>query len=131
MSWQKTFVAVVAVTAAGMLLFLHDPAGSKFYPRCPFRVLTGLVCPGCGTLRALYQLSHGNLRAALLLNPLTVLMLPVLAGWGVTKGACALAGRRAPAIWIPASWIWALLAVILLFWVLRNLPWYPFSLFSS
>ena len=93
--------------------------------------MTGLLCPGCGTLRALHQLLHGHLKSALLLNPLAVMALPVLAGWYAMKGAYVLAGRRAPAILIPAFWIWTLLAVVLVFWVLRNLPWYPFSLFSS
>jgi len=130
MSW-RTGLVLAATGVAGVLLFTCNPAGSNLYPPCPFRAVTGLLCPGCGTLRALHQLSHGNLQAALLLNPLTVLMLPGLAGWCFAKGVRAVAGRRTPAILIPAPWIWTLLAVVLLFWVLRNLPWYPFSLFSS
>lgn len=46
---------------------------------CPFRLLTGLPCPGCGTTRALTALSAGDLSAALSLNPVAV----GLAGVGV------------------------------------------------
>ncbi len=130
MAW-RTGLVLAATGVAGVLLFACNPAGSPWYPPCPFRAVTGLRCPGCGTLRALHQLSHRNFKAALLLNPLAVVAIPVLAGWYLTKGACTLAGRRAPAILIPAFWIWTLLAIVLLFWFLRNLPWYPFSLFSS
>ena len=42
------------------------------------RYVTGLLCPGCGTLRGLHQLLHGHLAAAFRLNPVMVLSLPLL-----------------------------------------------------
>jgi hypothetical protein len=39
-------------------------------PLCPFRLLTGLPCPGCGLTRSLVSLLHGDLSAAVLFHPL-------------------------------------------------------------
>ena len=66
-----------ALAAETAVLFFFDPARYAIYPVCPWHALTGWDCPGCGTLRALHQLTHGNLAAAWRLNPLTVALLPV------------------------------------------------------
>jgi hypothetical protein len=58
------------------VLFAFNPAEHALYPRCAFNSLTGLLCPGCGGLRAMHQLLHGNLAAAWALNPLAVLLVP-------------------------------------------------------
>jgi hypothetical protein len=63
------------------LYFWFDPARVSFFPPCPFRFLTGLECPGCGSQRCLHQLMHGNIRQAYHHNPLLVVSLPyVLTG---------------------------------------------------
>ncbi len=41
-----------------------------FFPQCPFRMLTGIPCPTCGATRSLIQLAHGDITAALMMNPL-------------------------------------------------------------
>ena len=38
--------------------------------------------------------------------------------------------RRVPGVFVPATWIWLLLGVIILFWVLRNVSAYPFSVLA-
>ena len=86
-----------------------------------FHALTGLACPGCGGLRALHALLHGQIAAAFRLNPLFVAGLPVavaLAGvWLVRR-------RRAPAARFPLSarWAWTVVAIVVVFGVVRNLP---------
>ena len=39
---------------------------------CPFRVITGLQCPLCGTTRSLFALGHGDLERSLDFSPLGV-----------------------------------------------------------
>ena len=74
------YVALIALGIAGVaVLYTFDPRNPGTYPICPFLGLTGYHCPGCGTLRALHQLLHGNIIAALGYNPFTVLSLPFIA----------------------------------------------------
>src|SRR6266478_9480238 len=68
----------LTVAVAGIYLFIFEPGQSGYFPPCPFRTLTGLNCPGCGTTRCLHQLLHGHFVAAFELNPLMVLTLPLL-----------------------------------------------------
>jgi len=46
--------------------------------RCPVVRLVHLKCPGCGSLRAIYSILHGDIVTALKLNFLAVILLPVI-----------------------------------------------------
>ena len=50
---------------------LADPLKFPF-PKCPFRSLTGLLCPGCGSQRGIHQVLHGHFIEALKLNALLI-----------------------------------------------------------
>jgi hypothetical protein len=114
------FPAGLLALAAALILFLFNPVQSRFYPVCVFHQMTGLHCPGCGCLRAMHQLLHGNLEAAFHYNALLIVMLPFLLAQGV-RVALAWAGvRQAPAV--KSAWLWVGFMALLLFGVLRNLP---------
>jgi hypothetical protein len=66
---RPSAVVAGALAAAAVLLYLFDPATTAAYPSCPFRALTGLLCPLCGGLRAAHALVHGRVVDAVLLNP--------------------------------------------------------------
>ncbi len=42
----------------------------EILPPCPFRAVTGIPCPSCGTTRSLVHLAHGDIAGSLILNPL-------------------------------------------------------------
>ena len=110
--------------AACAALFLFNPAEHAFYPQCYFHQVTGWQCPGCGGLRAMHQLLHGHLLSALHLNVLAVATLPVF-GWLLGReffGRQRGVGRR----FVSPRWVWCGVAVLLVFWVLRNLPAFAF-----
>lgn len=115
---------VVASAALGVL-FSFNPAASGLFPPCPFRALTGLLCPGCGTTRGFHQLLQGDLLTAIRLNPLMVLSLPFMIYAFFSQGVETLAGKRLPTVFLRPSWIWLLLGVIVLYGVVRNTPLYP------
>src|SRR5437660_122637 len=71
---------IALASGAGLVLFMFDPVQYRFYPRCIFHQTTGLLCPGCGSLRALHQLLHGQVVAAVHFNALLVLGTP-MAAW--------------------------------------------------
>jgi hypothetical protein len=109
------------LTGLLVTLYLFDPSESSFFPPCPFRALTGLLCPGCGTTRAIHQLLHGNLVAAVTLSPLLVLISPTLGYALVSTLVLAARDRPLPVPMIHSLWIWVLLMSIVLLWIIRNL----------
>ena len=113
--------ALAAGVAAFAVVGLVDPNQPGHYPTCPFFALTGHFCPGCGSLRAMHALTQGDLAGAAGLNVLALASLPVLAviwlGW--VRRRWTGAPRAQPA---PAALIWALAVGVLVFGVIRNLP---------
>lgn len=119
------FVGATVVTAL-LILWKFDPSSTSLFPPCPLRWATGWYCPGCGSLRALHQLLHGNIPAALAYNPFAVLALPFLTYGMVSYGSFRTTGRYLPNLFLHAAWIRVLGLAIILFGIVRNLPFYPF-----
>jgi hypothetical protein len=109
--------------AGGIVLFAIDPARHEIYP-CLLRTTTGLLCPGCGGLRATHQLLHGNLAAAWALNPLAVLLVPLYAWFAMHIASGIVRGRGLAQNTPRPALIWLGLGGLLLFGILRNLPWF-------
>jgi Protein of unknown function (DUF2752) len=122
-----TVAALSGIAVAVFLLRAFDPATSGIFPPCPLHYLTGWYCPGCGSLRAIHQLLHGNLRAAWAMNPLTIILLPFLSYELSSYGLFRFRGRGLRQLFLPAAWIWGLGAAIILFGIARNLPIHPFE----
>lgn len=116
----------LALAATATYLFLFEPGKSGFFPGCPFRGLTGLACPGCGSTRGLHCLLHGQVTAAFEFNPLLILALPFFLYGLLRYTHAALRGR--PGKWpqLEVRHSWMLFAVIVSFWIFRNTPFYPF-----
>jgi hypothetical protein len=116
--------------AAIVLLRIFDPATSGVFPPCPVRYLTGLYCPGCGSLRAMHALLHGELRRAWAMNPLMIIMLPFVTYGLVSAALLELRGKSLPQVMLSAKWIRAFCVAVILYAVARNLPLYPFDLLA-
>jgi hypothetical protein len=126
-SRRLTAAAIWASLAVGgAYLYWFEPGKTGFFPSCPFRALTGFNCPGCGTTRALHQLLHGNVVSAFELNPLMILLLPVVVYALVSFTKSAITRRPMPNISIQQGYVWLSLIVVLGFWIFRNTPLYPF-----
>ncbi|MBU2551743.1 MAG: DUF2752 domain-containing protein [Proteobacteria bacterium] len=127
----RSRLETIALTGGAILalvvLYQWDPAVSGMYPSCPFQALTGWYCPGCGTLRAIHHLLHGRIFTAMGFNALAILTLPFMGYALVSEAARGLIGRGLPGIFIPAAFIWAYLALVLVFGILRNIPYGPLS----
>lgn len=114
-----------------VFLYIFDPSRLFICIPCPFHALTGLYCPGCGSTRALHQLLHGHLATAFGLNPLMVVVLPYLGYSFLSFILDGIIGKSLPRLYIPAFYIWVFLGAVLLFWILRNISFYPFSLLAQ
>ncbi|MHA5053619.1 DUF2752 domain-containing protein [Streptomyces sp. SD15] len=116
-------LVVLAAGAAGAgYLYVTDPhEPGHLLPRCPFRLVTGLLCPACGGTRMVYDLMHGHFNAAWLDNRVLLLASPfalaLLGCWSLE----GLRGRR----WRPtlSRWAQGLVLLVAVAWtVVRNLP---------
>jgi hypothetical protein len=115
--------------AATVLLLRFPPDRYSFYPRCPIHTYLHLLCPGCGTTRALAALLHGRLREAFHLNALLIVaVLPAAAVYTVAAIASLIRLPRSSEFHWPRlpgpqrPWIYAGLALAASFSILRNLP---------
>lgn len=113
-------VAGAAATATAYVGVV-DPSHPGHYPTCPFLALTGLYCPGCGSLRAVHALTQGDLTAAFGLNVLTVLAVVALAVIWVRYTRRQWRGIRRTTV-APAWSLYAFAAVVVVFGLVRNLP---------
>ena len=109
-----------------MLLRFAWPSWPSAMPACSVRRLTGLHCPGCGGTRCAIKLLEGDFAGAAMMNPAVFLLAlafaaVVLAGvWQECRGG------NGPVF--PAWLAWAMGALVLVFGLVRNLPWWPFTL---
>ena len=94
----------------------HEP--DSIFPLCPFRLLTGWNCPGCGALRMIHDVLHGDVAAAIHDNAMLLIGAPLLAEWML------LSRRRGKLpVTLPTA---AVVIVTLAVWtVVRNLPGFP------
>ena len=114
-----TLGVLVALGAAACAVLLLVPPGShhaRWLPRCMFHQMTGLYCPGCGATRALSAMLHGDVAASLHNN---LLLFPLLALIVFLLMRPQMSFKRPVAV--------AIVAVIVAFTVMRNIPVAPFT----
>ena len=121
-------LGVLALACGAVLLHDRGPGGLGWLPGCSFRRLTGLNCPGCGMTRAASAALHGDFATAFRLNPVGMVLLPVaMLALGI-EAIGWVRGRPLPfRLKVGARGAWVLFAVLVGFWVLRNLPFPPFT----
>jgi len=124
---RSTVILIWSVLLAGAAyLFVFEPGKTGFFPACPFRMLTGFTCPGCGSTRAMHQILHGHFATAFMLNPLLLLAIPFLLFALLRYSVIVMRGGVPRPNALPAPFIYALFVIIVSFWIFRNTPYYPF-----
>lgn len=124
-------VGLSALAVAAFQLYQRGPFGQPWLPGCLFHNLTGLHCPGCGMTRAAHATLHGRLGEAFRYNPLGMILLP-LACIGVGIEVIGwLRGKPLPfRLNVGAMGAWLIVWLVVGFWLLRNIPCWPFTLLS-
>jgi len=120
---HKWGIAIILVTILVILYKTNNPSGNIYFPKCPFKELTGLKCPGCGSQRAVHYFLNFDILNAIKENAILVLSIPyILTGLvfdslkktneNILKWRKILFGRKA---------IFVILTIIIAFWILRNI----------
>lgn len=143
----RILIISAAVFALAILYFFVDARYSGFFPRCPFFALTGLYCPGCGSQRAVSSLLHGDIIKAIHYNVMLAASLPLVLYsafkttiYWITRDF----GDKRSLIWLrpfrtdtisqkifySPVFVKVVLVIVVLFWILRNIPIYPFTVLA-
>ncbi len=104
-----TWTAVLLAAGSAYAVFVS--VTGLFIP-CPFRLLTGFLCPGCGVSHLCLALLHVDFMAAWTANPGLFLLLPLLllfllhrAVCYVLRGSSPLSRRESVLVWLMVLWL--------------------------
>ncbi len=123
--------AGILIVGAGAFIVGHfNPTTAGFFPVCPLYYLTGIHCPGCGLTRGFHALFHGDVLTALHFNALLPIYAFVFGFLVVSMFLIAVRGRGLSWKIFPSSAMYGFLVLAAAFFVLRNLPFYPFTLLA-
>ena len=119
---------VAAISAGALIVGWFEPTTAGFFPACPLHTMTGLNCPGCGLTRGFHALVHGEVLSALHFNALLPFFAFVFFYLSVSMFLTAVRGRGLSwKVFSAPSLMYGFLIVGAVFFVLRNLPFYPFN----
>ncbi|NEW77847.1 MAG: DUF2752 domain-containing protein [Gelidibacter sp.] len=123
---------VIVVSVIGLVIFYYfiNPKEVNFLPKCPLYSVTGFYCPGCGSQRATHHLLNFNIFGVLQQNVLYLISLLILGYHFVVTGINSLFKKNIyNYVYHPKTPL-IILAIIVVFWILRNIPIYPFNLLA-
>jgi uncharacterized protein DUF2752 len=109
---------LVALCAAAAL----DPTAVEHGPvLCPFRLVTGLPCPGCGLTRSWVYLAHGHWGESFTANPFGVVALLFVVVAVLPTALCVVRRRSFPTLrrLFDGRVVWVVVAAWLAFGVVR------------
>lgn len=128
-----SFLLFLLPVLLGILYYqYYMESGDVWSVQCLFHDITGWQCPGCGGQRAFYYLLHGQVLLALRHNLLIVIILPILLYCYFIVGQIYLVRNKKYVKYLNLKpwYAYAFLVILLLFFFLRNIPLFPFTLLS-
>ena len=117
--WPLIALALLVLV---VIYYWVDPADYDFFPKCPFYVITGYKCPGCGSQRAIHQLLNLDIGEAFRANPLLVVAIPyILLGFAFDYTSLK---DKYPAVkrrLFGTAAIILVFVIVIAYWILRNI----------
>ena len=121
---------LLLLLVVALFYFSNTPNKFNFLLKCPLYNTTGIYCPGCGSQRAFNSLIHGDFLNALQNNIMLLLgLISLLYHYGIQLGNHFFK-THAKSIFSNKKIQFLVLGIFLLFWILRNISVYPFSLLA-
>lgn len=119
----KKYIILLFILAIVLIaiFFLFSPSEYTLFPKCPIYQFLGIHCAGCGTQRALHHLLHLEIGNMFRNN----LFLPFWIFFTLDYLLKKIIWDQKPIImyrWFP----WVLLGTLLMYMLLRNIPYEPF-----
>lgn len=121
----KKYIGILILTLiiiGGIIIFIFDPEDGWWFPKCPFKTLTGYDCPSCGAQRAIHQFLHLNFYEAFRLNPFFIIGIPYLSlaiftNWIMPQDKCIRLRRFTNSTITASVYIFFFFA----WWIIRNI----------
>ncbi|MBN2894174.1 MAG: DUF2752 domain-containing protein [Bacteroidales bacterium] len=119
----KWIFLLIVVLFFIIIYAVFDPYKVDFFPKCPFLVLTGYKCSGCGSQRAIHNLLNFNLIGAMKENLLLVIFLPYI----IVGAILDFTRKKYPKHQkihdklFSGKAVWIVFGIILVFWIGRNI----------
>ena len=127
---KKFYLALILIGFGGVffIYYTFDPASeNSYFLPCPFKLVSGYNCPGCGSQRAIHELLNGHVGHAFRLNPLMVLSLPLIFyGLGTKIHNYLYNSSIRFNLFYSKAFIYIYFSIAIVYWVVRNLSFYPF-----
>ncbi|PWS32463.1 DUF2752 domain-containing protein [Pedobacter paludis] len=128
----KYILGFIIIIGLSIIYYKFNPEVYNFFPECPFHKYLHLDCPGCGSQRAVHALLHGHVLSAANYNLLMVLSIPLLLVHFSLKVYSQITKKDfALKIWYHPSTPKIIFAIVILFWITRNIPFVPFNYLAS
>ena len=112
----KIILCLVGLSCFILFYYFIDPTHSHLTPKCPFWLMTGYYCPGCGSQRAVHAFLKGHIWEGIQYN---YLLLPSLV-YIVLLTVAPKGGKLIQSL-TSSTACWVIFAVFMAWWVVRNL----------
>lgn len=112
----KIILWIIGLSCFVLIYHFFDPTHSDLAPKCPFWLLTGYYCPGCGSQRAIHCFLNGSIWEGMQHN---YLLLPSLV-YVILLTVAPRNGKLIKAL-TSSTACWILFAVFMAWWLVRNL----------
>ncbi|WP_366937736.1 DUF2752 domain-containing protein [uncultured Apibacter sp.] len=125
------FLTLLLIALVCIYYYYYDPGKSNYGLPCFFKLVTGLNCAGCGGQRALHNLLHGNFLLALRYNFFIYLIPFFLYLFYVNIEVYIFRGKKFVLDFMFSNKLGIIgILIILVYMVLRNIPYVPFIYLS-
>lgn len=93
---------------------------------CVFHLITGLYCPGCGTGRMFFAILRLDFYAAFRANPYVFVLIPIFTIYFFAEIRAYLKGQPRKVSRAEYTFFIFVLAGLIIFGVLRNIPYFSY-----
>lgn len=106
------------------ILFSVNPGWKALFrfPPCPFHLLTGCYCPGCGGTRAVTELLNGHILRSFCYHPIVLYGLAVYVCFMITQTIERISRHTIPVgMRYRNIYVWAAAGIVMINFVIKNI----------
>lgn len=116
----ELIVLVTVLLGVGVYMYLVKTLSfSDWLTGCTFRKVTGIICPGCGSTRAMLELLHGHILKALYYHAALVLLVVMCAVYLITQTIKLISKGRTWAMSFRVAYVYVWLVVELAQYIIK------------